>query len=82
MNPEISCSIQYIHVLTTLCVGNESGMCLQNSSVPVDGIKTSITVEIAGLCAREKYCYDFSILDQSGAIVDTVNTQSFSKLTK
>ena len=82
VNPEISCPLQYVHVSSTLYFGNDSGTCLQNSSVPVNGTESSIIIDTAGLCAREKYCAEFAILDQFGAIADTGNALFFSKLTK
>ena len=82
MNPEISCPIQDVQVSTSLCFRNESGMCLQNSSVPINAQRSSVSINISGLCAREKYCSDFSILDRSGAIVNTGSALFFSKLTK
>ena len=82
VNPEISCPHQYVRVSSTLCSGNDSGTCLQNSSVPVNGADSSIIIDTAGLCAREKYCAKFAILDQFGGIADAGNALNFSKLTK
>ena len=79
---EVACPFQYLHISTSAYYSDVTGKFPINSSILIDGAKTSIVMNVTGLPARQQYYSNFSIVDQDGATINTGVEISFSEQNK